>query len=54
MVEAIFLNFYGTVVFEEDTLFINDDKVELIGSSPYYIFGNGVVEGRKAGFKLCR
>ncbi len=39
---------------EEDTLFINGDEVELIGSRPYHVFENGVVETRKCGFKLCR
>ena len=29
---------------EEDTLFMNGDEVELIGSRPYYIFENCVVE----------
>ena len=36
---------------EEDTLFVNGDKVELIGSRPYYVFQNGVVERWQNGFE---
>lgn len=36
---------------EEATLFINGNEVELIGSRPYYVFWNGGVEERNAGFK---
>lgn len=36
---------------EDDTLFINGNEVELIGSRPYYVFENGVVEERNTGFK---
>lgn len=36
---------------EEDTLYLNGNEVELIGSRPYYVFENGVMEERNAGFK---
>ena len=36
---------------EEDTLFINGNEVELIGSRPYYVFENGGVKERNVGFK---
>lgn len=39
---------------EEDTLYLNGNEVELIGSRPYYVFENGVVEERNAGFKQCQ
>lgn len=39
---------------EEDSLFINGNEVELIGGRPYYVFENGVVEVRNAGFKQCQ
>lgn len=29
---------------EEDTIFVNDEKVEVIGTRPYYIFENGLVK----------
>ena len=31
---------------EEDTIYVNDDNVEIIGTRPYYIFENGI-ENRK-------
>ena len=34
---------------EEDTLFVNGDKVEIIGTRPFYYFKNGVREKREAG-----
>ena len=36
---------------EEDTLFINGNEVELLGSRPYYVFQNGGMEERNDGFK---
>ena len=32
---------------EEDTIFVNDDKMEIIGTRPFYCFENGVREGRQ-------
>ena len=31
---------------EEDTLFVNGDEIEFIGSKPYYVFEKGVVKER--------
>ena len=33
---------------EEDTLFVNGNKVEVIGTRPYYYFENGIREERQA------
>lgn len=35
---------------EEDTIFIDNDKIEIIGTKPYYKFTNGNVEEKNINF----